>query len=806
MKPVALVSLTAAAVLLTACENKQEENVSVKAESPVVAQGFVDMNGNGVLDAYEDKSLPRAARVADLMGRLSTEQKVALVSGTGFSMDKKEAQKDKLPGAAGFTVALEEFGIPQTTWVDGPAGIRIWPERDGTDQTYYGTAFPIETLLSSSWDTDLVQSFGKAVGLEGLEYGVDIWLAPGMNIHRDPRGGRNFEYFSEDPVLNGKMAAATVKGTQSTGVGATPKHYVANNQETNRYVVDTIVSERALREIYLRGFEIVVKESDPWAIMSAYNQVNSTPATQEPELMTTVLRDEWGFNGVIVTDWFAGMEDTVAQMNAGNELLMPGMPEGTAMINDGLASGALSMAQLDKNVAQILDVLFRTPAFNHYQYSDKPDLKSSAKLARHAAAEGAVLLKNDDATLPLAGDVKKIAAFGNTSYSFISGGTGSGDVNEAYTVSLVDGLENAGLSVDAELQQQYTAYLEAEYAKRPEKEHFWLYEAPPAERHFDDAVFKAKAKDSDVALITIGRNSGEFQDRPLEGDFYLSDDERELISRVTAAFKAEGKKAIVVLNIGNVIETASWRDIPDAIIVPWQGGQEAGNALVDLLLGKVAPSGKLPMSFPMDHLTMPTSKTFPGYKLSDETQTVMGIFEAQPWQVNYEEDIFVGYRYYDTFNVDVSYPFGYGLSYTSFAYGDLTLSSDTFTGSVTASVKVTNTGKVAGKEVAQLYLSAPAGAVVKPKHELKGFAKTSLLAPSASEVLSFELDARALSSFVDAERAWVADAGEYKVEVGASSRDIKATASFTLAERQVVQPVIANLAPEKPLNRPMMVE
>ncbi len=761
------------------------------------AEGFRDLNGSGAMEPYEDPALPVAERVDDILARMSRDQKVRMVSGTGWSMEGLGAIGNKVPGAAGYTIELENLGIPSIVLADGPAGLRIWPNREGDDSTYYATAFPIETLLASTWDLDLVESVGVAMGNEVKEYGVDILLAPGMNIHRDPLGGRNYEYYAEDPHLSGHMAAAMVNGVESVGVGATLKHYVANNQETNRYLVDTIVSERALREIYLRGFEIAVEEARPWAIMSAYNQVNGTPASQDVPLLTTVLRDEWNFDGVIMTDWFAGMDDTVAQMRAGNELLMPGTEEGTAQIAQALETGELDESVLDRNIHYILGIVLQSPSFTGYRYSDTPDLEGHSKTARKAAADGVVLLKNDDRTLPLPADVKTIAAFGNTSYDFIAGGTGSGDVNEAYTVSLVQGLEARDFEIDEDLRGLYEAYIETEKANRPAKENFWEFQPPSPEMAVSERLVADKAVEADIAFVTIGRNSGEFQDRPLEGDFYFTIEEKTLIENVSGAFHEQGKKVVLILNIGNVVETVSWRNNVDAIVLPWQGGQEAGDAVVDVLTGDVNPSGKLPTSFPVEYSDTPSSDNFPGVKTSDEVVNILGIFNANPSRVDYEEGIYVGYRYYDTFDVEPAYEFGFGLSYTSFDYGPCRLSADSFADNITATVTVTNAGDVTGKEVVQLYLTAPGGDIDKPASELKGFAKTRALAPGESQDIEITLQVKHLASFYDDRSAWIADAGTYEVSIGASSRDIKSTGTFDLDKEIVVDQVVAELSPAK---------
>jgi beta-glucosidase len=678
--------------------------------------------------------------------------------------------------------------------------LRISPFRNNdSTKSFYATAWPIETLIASSWNTSLATSVGKAMGAEARAYGVDILLAPALNIHRNPLGGRNFEYFSEDPVLSGKFAAAMVNGVEANGVGTSIKHYAANNQETNRNQVNTILSERALREIYLRGFEIAIKESQPWTVMSSYNRINGPYASENYDLLTTILRKEWGFSGYVMTDWFGG-QDAVAQMKAGNDLLMPGTQEQMKQILEAVKSKQLDEKILDENVERILAVSQMGLAFNNIAPTNQPDLNAHTSLARQAAAEGIVLLKNEKDALPLKG-VKKVAAFGNTSYDFISGGTGSGDVNEAYTISLVAGMEQAGYTFDQNLAAKYASHIALEKTKLPKRKFFFELLPPLPEMEWIPAELEQLASSADVALITIGRNSGEFQDRKKENDFDLTAAEQQLLTNVSKAFRAKGKKVIVVLNIGGVIETASWVSNADAVVLAWQGGQEAGNALADVLTGKVNPSGKLTMSFPVKYEDVASAKNFPGRELNaPPAKGPMGIPMGKASEVVYEEGIYVGYRYYNSFKVPVAYPFGFGMSYTSFVYGDLKVSNPDKSGAVKVSVTVTNTGKTAGKESVQIYVSAPAGGLDKPSEELKAFGKTKELKPGEKQTLHFELPVKFLASFDTNSSSWMAAAGQYIVKAAASATDVKLSRNFSLPSAIVVEKCNKVLAPAVSIN------
>ena len=753
-------------------------------------------NKSGPPDTNQNTAVDNERKATELINQLSLEQKVKLVNGTGMSMSGDGSQK--VPGAAGSTYALPELGIPEVVLADGPAGVRISPTRENDVSTYYATAFPIATAIASSWNTELAAQVGKAIGNEVKEYGIDILLAPALNIQLNPLGGRNFEYYSEDPFIGGTMAASVVKGIQSNGVGATIKHFVANQVETSRMVLNAEVDEQAMREIYLKGFEIAVRQSQPWAIMSSYNKVNGTYTSQSQALLTDILRDEWGFTGVVMTDWFAG-DDSAAQMRAGNDLIMPGTPANHHQIKQALANGDLSEEQLDRNLKRILAMVLRSPAMHGYNYTEKPDLAAHAQIARQAAAEGVILLRNRNATLPL-NDKPRVATFGNTSYDFIAGGTGSGDVSEAYTVSLVEALEANGFKINPQLQQTYEQYAQQEKAKQPKKTSFFQFIPPIAEMPVSQEYAQELAKQEDIAIITLGRNSGEFQDRKVDSDFYLTDTELSLITTVADAFHAESKQVVVILNIGNTIETASWKDKVDAIVLPWQGGQEAGNAVVDVLTGKVNPSGHLAVTFPMTYEQIPSASTFPGTVVDPEVVPnpyLNALPNGQRSVIKYSEGIFVGYRFFDSFKQDVSYPFGYGLSYATFELSDANI-SQTQTG-YTVSVTVKNTSKVAGKEVVQLYVSAPNGKLTKAAQTLQGFAKTRLMAPNESQTLTIALNKNQLASFDASRHQWIAEAGDYQIKLGRSSRHVIWQHTLTLPNELPVSTALTPLPTSIPV-------
>ena len=745
--------------------------------------------------------------IDDVLNAMTLEEKATLLVGGGWGSmtagSMTASATALVPGAAGTTRPIERLGIPATVLADGPAGLRISPTRDNDPNTYYCTGFPVGTVMASMWDTERVQELTTAMGNEVLEYGTDVLLAPGMNLHRNPLCGRNFEYFSEDPFLTGKTAAAYINGVQSNGVGVSVKHYAVNNQEVNRMQNDSRVSQRALRELYLKGFEIAVKEADPWTVMSSYNKLNGEFTQQSYDLLTTILRDEWGFDGIVMTDW-GTKEGTVKAVKAGNDLMEPGAQVEIDRIIAAVKAGEITQEELDRNVRNMLEYIVITPRFNKYKYSNKPDLKAHAELVRKAAPEGMVLLENNG-VLPMK-NVKKVALYGTGSYDFIAGGTGSGNVNKPYIRNVAEGLAVNGIEVNKDIKTWYEQYISLAKTQLKNNGSSGVLLGDPviSEMEVSREYIEKMEPDTDIAIFTLSRNAGEGGDRyAKDGDWTLTGMERELIQNLADVYHAAGKKFIVVLNIGGVIETASWKHIPDAVLLAWTPGQEGGYAVADILCGKANPSGKLPMTFPVSYLDIPSSANFPYYHRNvqrGEWDFLWGGPQKKAKNVDetfYEEGIYVGYRYFQTAGVPVSYPFGYGKSYTTFEYSKpvVKATADGFTATIT----VKNTGSVAGKEAVQLYVAAPAGGLEKPAFELKGFAKTKELAPGETQTLTINVCKYTLASFNEATSAWEAAAGTYKVMFGANAADIRATADYKLKKAESWK---ANnvLAPAQPIN------
>ena len=750
-----------------------------------------------------------ATNIDEVMKAMTLEEKAKLLVGGANNFFGDQAvvggEADLVAGAAGTSPAIPRLGIPATVLTDGPAGVRIDPTRKGTDKTYYATAFPIGSCLASTWNTDLVGKVGEAIGNETKEYRCDVILGPGMNLHRNPLCGRNFEYYSEDPLLTGKIAAAYINGVQSQGAGVSAKHFAVNSQETDRTSVDERLSQRAARELYLRGFEIAVRESDPWTIMASYNQVNGQYSMGNRDLLTSILRDDWGYKGIVMTDWIGirkGLE-TITEVQAGNDLMEPGQPAQVKEIIEGVKSGKLDMADVDRNVRRMLEYIVKTPSFKQYPASNAPDFKAHAAITRQSAAEGIVLLKNNG-TLPWK-DVKTVALFGENSYNFLSGGVGSGCVHPPYVVDMLEGLKNAGIKSSETLTDIYRKYIDYARVKFQAERHpaKWFQTEMMGQQKYPEISISPIAIDkevntADAAIITIGRQAGEGIDRDIQTEFNLIPEERALIIDVCNAFHQAGKPVVVIINSGSVIETASWSSYPDAILCAWQPGMEGGNSVADLLTGKVNPSGKLTMTWPLAATDHPSTKGYPGtmdFYTYEVTRGYTGQVQGYDY-TNHDEDIYVGYRFFDTFNKEVAYPFGYGLSYTTFEFSKpaVKVNGDV----VTVSVTVKNTGSVAGKEVAQVYVTAPKGQIEKPAQELKAFAKTRELKPGESQTLTMQIPVRMLASFDEAGSQWLTEGGDYLFKIGASSRDIRCTATAKVG--QYTEKVSNALAPKAKLN------
>jgi beta-glucosidase len=759
------------------------------------------------LPDYKNENKSLEERAQDLVSRMTLQEKIAVTVGDGRFLPSEQLKMEEVTeqyiANRNSKMLIPRLGMKTTSLTDGPCGINKHAPKEGIKEPLYTTSFPTPTCIAATWNLDLMEEVGKAFGNELLEYDYDLVLMPALNLHRDPKCGRNFEYYSEDPLLSGKMAAIMVKGLQANGVGATLKHFLANNQESNRRKYNAVVSQRALREIYLRGYEIAVKEGKPKAIMTAYNKLNGYYTPEIPEMLQGIVRDEWGFDGLYMTDFDMNYGDAVAQVRAGINLIMSGNERELNEITNALKNKELDIGALDKNLYYNMKLKLDSPSMKGNKPSFKPDLRAHAKVARAAAAEGMVLLKNDNKTLPIS-KKNKVALFGKISYHLIPYGTGSGSVrSNKYAVSINDGLQSAGFKVLDEIEKSYTALIEKikkenlvpPYFDNPKmrsdngiegnqspphfKERLVAFSKEPAISVADILKYESQ---SDVAVITYGRSAGENYEN---GYLPITQVELDLLKNVSAVFHAKGKRVIVVLNVGGVWETASWRDYADAVLLAWQPGQEGGHAVADIFKGVVNPSGKLPDSFPLKYEDVPSAPTFPGEPVEAPTNSL------------YNDGIYVGYRYYDSFNVPTAYEFGYGMSYTSFDYSDLKLSSTSFSSKLKVTVTVKNSGKVAGKEVAQLYLAAPSTKIEKPVQELKGFAKTKLLKPGERQTLSFELDERSLASFWSGIDAWVADEGDYEVRMGASSKDIRLKASFNLAQDIVVEKVHDVLYPNK---------
>ena len=713
----------------------------------------------------------REDNIKEVIAAMTPEEKCTLIiGGRAANFNGIGFTNTGVPGAAGVINGIPRLGIPTVVLADGPAGLRISPIREGDSRTFYCTGYPIGSMLSSTWNLELVEEAGKSMGNEVLEYGVDILLAPGANIHRNPLCGRNFEYYSEDPLLTGKIAAAMINGVESNGVGTSLKHFAVNNQEYNRLANNSVLSERALREIYLRNFEIAVKESQPWTIMTSYNFINGTHAAENTRLLTDILRGEWGYEGSVMTDWGGGYDDAQI-VRAGNEMIQPGSDERYLKLLGAIKDGSLAMADVDRAIERILKLVVKTPKFKGYKFSEAPDLKAHALVCKKVADEGVVLLKNTRAALPISTD-NEIALFGVTSYDFIPGGTGSGNVNRPYVVDLQQGLANAGFKLEKDVDAFYKEYMADEdiRRKRIDGNSKWFIDREKAIEVIPEDLIKKSAETADAAMITIGRVFGEGKDRDYFYSYLLTPREQELVERVSEEFHAKGKKVIMIINSGGFIEMASWQDKVDAVVMGWMPGQEGGNTVASVLCGEVNPSGHLPSTISTSYDLEPSADNFPQvfadkpfnysyYRQIKSKKLPLNTVKNIDY-TNYEEGIYVGYRYFNTFAPKaIAYPFGFGLSYTTFDFKKMEIAEAE--GGWNVNVTVQNTGKVAGKDVVQIYVKAPKGSLDKPERELKGFAKTPELAAGESCTVTIYVSKESLASYDESKAEWVIDSGKY---------------------------------------------
>lgn len=757
--------------------------------------------------------------IDEVVKNMTLEEKAKLVVGH-LPYQGKIGQKPDFdyPGTGMPIGGVPRLGAPVTICSDGSYGVKRYTRMSNG---FYGTtAFPIPIGTACSWNVEVPYNFGKAYGEEGLEYGIDVLLGPAMNIHRNPLCGRNFEYFSEDPLLAGWMAAGEINGIQSNGVGTSVKHFATNNQETQRVVNDARLSTRALREIYLRGFEIAVKNAHPWTIMTAYNTLNGKQCGENRELIMNITRGEWGFDGIFMTD-FGGLGWTPAQIAAGNDLVMPGSVYNVQNVINAVNDKSLKMADLDYCCKNMLRYILKTRHYAGYKYSKNPDLDTHKIVSRKYTPETFVMLKNEG-LLPTLG---KPAFFGICSYKTWISGRGSGKVTSDYQVNLADAFENN----NPQIKHFYTSYIDSVIENTPRKHVFGGQEYEIPDMTVNDCLVKDAAKESDYAIVTFGRNAGEGSDRkPIKGDWMLTDEETELLKTVSDDFHAAGKKVLVLLNVNGIVETESWSKMADGIMLVWLPGSEGGNALCDVITGQVSPSGKLCSTFPIKYEDCPSFNNFPngsekmsiaeednGYQLENEEKkkqkkipgaTILENgktrFVKKPVEkwvknvdyTNYEEDIYVGYRYYDTFKKAVSYPFGYGLSYTSFKYGNPVIKKNG--NGYDISVSVTNTGNHTGKEVVEVYSAAPANTAGQECHRLVAFGKTEELKPGGTQILAMHFTEKDLSWYNDHNTSWMLNGGKYIITCASSSRAKGKSITITVPKTKVIEKTTASCRPQ----------
>lgn len=659
--------------------------------------------------------------IQSLISQMTLEEKAALCIGA----------------SSWTTTPIERLGVPEMIVSDGPHGVRRVPDVHALASTSLpATCFPTASCLASTWNVDLLRQLGVALAEECIALNVDVVLGPGVNMKRSPLGGRNFEYFSEDPYLAGEMAASFIMGVQSKGVGTSLKHYAANNQEFQRFSISAEVDERTLREIYLPAFEKAVKQAQPWTVMCSYNKLNGTFASEHHDLLTEILKNEWGFEGLVVSDWGA-VRDRVAALKGGLDWEMPGPQERRVKaVMEAVRSGELDEALLDESVRRILRIVFKakeTPKGGAFE------VDAHHELARQIAAEGMVLLKNNG-LLPLKGQ-QHIAVIGRSAERAHFQGGGSSHINPTK------------VAVPFKELQTRAEGAELTYA-----------EGYPTDNSFrqdliDQAVTLAQA--AEVAVLYIALPSFKESEGYDRSDLDLTDQQIALIKAVAKA----QPQTVVVLNNGAPVAMSAWIDDVAAVLEAWMMGQAGGAAIADVLFGRVNPSGKLAETFPLKLADTPAHINWPG----------------EAGEVRYGEGLYIGYRYYDAREMPVLFPFGYGLSYTTFAYSHPTVSAQAFkdTDGLTVTVDVTNTGRVTGKEIVQVYVHDHKSGLARPSKELKGFAKVELQ-PGETKTVSIRLDFRAFAYYHPEYKQWITEAGDFDLLIGASAADIRQTVTVTL--------------------------
>jgi beta-glucosidase len=672
-------------------------------------------------------------KLESIISQMTLEEKTALCTGA----------------SSWTTTPIERLGVPELTCSDGPHGIRRQPDvQEMGQKSLPATCFPTYSCLASTWNVDLIGKVGQALAEECVALNVDVMLGPGVNMKRSPLGGRNFEYFSEDPYLAGELAAAIINGVQSKGVGTSIKHFAVNSQEFQRFTISSEIDERTLREIYLPAFEKAVKQAKPWTVMCSYNKVNGTFASEHHHLLTEILKNEWGFEGLVVSDWGA-VRDRVAALKGGLDWEMPGPQERhVKAVVEAVRSGELDEAILNEAVRRILRIVFmsrQTPKGGTF------DILAHHEVAHQAACEGMVLLKNNG-ILPLQ-NPHTIAVIGHAAESAHFQGGGSSHINPTRVAVPFNELKSQAGNAELSYAEGY-----------------------PADNSFrqemiDQAV--GLATDADVAILYIALPTfieSEGYDRK---DLNLTRQQVALIQSVAAV----QPNTVVVLNNGSPVVMSEWLDGVAAVLEGYMMGQAGGEAIADILYGKVNPSGKLAETFPLRLADTPTLINWPG----------------EAGKVRYGEGLYIGYRYYDMRELPVLYPFGYGLSYTTFAYSNPRVSASSFkdVDGVTVAVDVTNTGKVAGKEIVQVYVHDQAATLSRPQKELKGFAKVSLL-PGETKTVSIPLDFRAFAFYHPGHQKWVAEEGAFDLLIGASAADIRHTLAVNLQSTQALPCILNN--------------